>query len=689
MEELRPDDVRLLGPYVLLARLTPAGGEPRLLARSPGEEGLAEITLMRNGNSNGGRTNGNLRTNGNGKTNGTVRQSAAALRAATGPGFPDLLEDGSGAQPPWLAWRFVPSLTLAEAGALMYGGLPAGTVRSLAAGLAAPLARLHVAGYAHGGLAPDAILVAPDGPRLVRPRLKGSPQDDIAALGDLLTHAAAGRAPDDPLLRRCSHEDPEERPTARELVDELGDEPFQPPARLVAALARQADRALALESAADAPPPASPGRTSRRTLLTVGGAGLLLGGGAVAGWVAGRGGTAALTQPAASSRRTTPKPSAAPRGAPPAALWRYDAKYEFLHDNNAWLWHDVRPDGEKVVYLAEFPLLTALSMTDGRPVWQRGGIESRDPLLPGAPGTLILQRAGQLVAVDTDDGRQAWTKRVAGGNDIGVAELQATDERRGLLYYKANGPENIDENATPRTYLIAFDLRTRKERWRLRVPVAKSGQFLLLTGDNDLHVLFGMGGVMNLAEVDPRTGHMGAPFRHTWTVKGSSISASVASGQLYMVNSGRLTAAPLRSDEPVWEINLNDHDDRGSGTGVYVDTPQVFRIPGLGPVVYVTDANRTVYAIDPARGREVWRQTLLPDPAYGVKKAPGLSLTKSGRTLMTWGRGAGVVALDPRTGTFRWTFQNSQSASSIYAAYPVEDTALVVNGASVYALPAG
>lgn len=721
MEELSLDDARLLGPYVLLARLTPAGGEPRLLARRPGEEGLAEITLVRDGvgNSRGrggltGRGRGNGRGNGNGRSNGRgngtgpraatatdvdhdtstpsatlTRRSATAVRTATGPGFPELLEDGTAAQPPWIAWRFTPSLTLAETGALMYGGLPAGTVRSLAACLAAPLARLHAAGYAHGALSPDAVLVAPDGPRLIRPRLTGSPQDDIAALGDVLTHAAAGRAPDDALLRRCSHEDPEERPTAQELADELGDEPFQPPARLLAALARQADRALALESAADAPPPAPLARPSRRTLLTAAGAGLLVGGGAVAGWVAGRGGTEALTAPAAASRRTTAKPATVPRGTPPAALWRYEAKYQFLNNANTGLWHDTHPDGTHVVYLAEFPALTALDMADGRPVWQRGGIDSNEPMLPGEPGTLILQCYGELVTVATDDGKQRWGKRPYHVGELVLSELLACDKRRGILYYKANGPDNFKKGATPRSYLVSFDLVGRKERWRLQVPVAKSGAFIFLPGKDELHVLYKEDGAVELAEVDITSGTMGPPFRHTWTTEGATISVDTVSGQVYQVHQGRVTAAPLRSDKPVWEINLNDDDGDGTGTGVYVDVPNVLRVPGLGTVVYVTDANRTVYAVDPADGREIWRRALLPDPPYATRKAPGLSLTKSARTLLTWGGGAGVVALDPRSGAYKWSFQSSQAASSLYTAFVVDDTALVVNGSTVIALPAG
>lgn len=661
MEELRADDIRVLGTYVLLAGLTSAGGEPRLLARRPAGEGLAEITLVRDTD---------------------ARKVAAALRAAAGPGFPELLEDGTAALPPWLAWRFVPALTLAEAGALMYGGLPRATVRGLGGRLAAALARLHAHGTPHGALTSDAVLVSADGPRLVRPRRTGTPQDDIAALGTLLTHASAGRAPGDPLLRRCSHEDPEERPTAKELAEELKDEPFELPARLVGALTRQADRALALESAADAPPTAPAARTSRRTLLTATGAGLLLGAGAVAGWVAGRGGTDALTAPAAVTRRTTPDAAAVPRGAPPAALWRHDSKDEFLQQHNGSAWHD---DG-KVVYLVEYPELTALSMADGRPVWQHGGLGAFESPVYAENGTLVLARNGRFRAVSAEDGGQLWTKQM-GHSDLRYEGSLGFDRQQGDLYYKAVGRENLAPGTTPRTYLIAFDTHRRAERWRLKVPAAKEGEIGLLLRSPGLRVMYAVDGAVHFAEVDVRTGTMGRPFRHTWTVKGIPVSADPRARQLYAFGAGLLTAAPLDVNKPLWQLDLKG--DPGTGEPPRISTPLAMRIPGLGNVLFVTDAQRTVFAIDPVRGRELWRRTLLPDPPYTVATTPGVTVTKSGRTLLAYGRGAGVVALDPRTGAVKWTFQSNQSAASFYRVLTVNDTALVINGSTVFALPAG
>lgn len=661
MEELRADDVRMLGAYLLLARLTPAGGEPRLLARRPDAEGLAEITLVGD----------------------DVR--AAGLRAAAGPGFPELIEDGSAARPPWLAWRYVPALTLAEAGALLYGGLPGPTVRALGARLAVPLARLHAHGTAHGALTPDAVLVAPDGPRLVRPRRRGTPQDDIAALGAVLTHAGAGRAPDDPLLRRCSHEDPQERPTAAELARELDDETFEPPARLIGALARQADRALALESATDAPPRAPAARPRRRALLTAAGAGLLLGAGSVAGWVAGRGGGEALTSPAAASRRTTAEPAAVPRGAVPTALWRHDARSASISPGASLLSGDDTEDPDKkTVFRIEYPELVALDLADGRELWRRGDIASRETAMPGTTGTVILARAQRLLAVSADDGRQLWAKDLS-GSGLAFAGHLGHDTRLDRLYYRATGA-----GAQPPTYIVAFDTRTRTERWRTRLPATGSGEFLPLFDEGRPRLLHSADGALNLVDVDPGTGRLGSPFRHTWPLPADGrIAASTLSGLVYGFGDGRLRAAPLRENRIRWDVDLNSEGGAGGrGPGAF-STPLTAKVPGLGTAVFLSDDNRRVYAVDAVRGRELWRRFLLPDPPYDTPAAPGLSLTDSGRTLLAAGRGAGVVALDARTGAVRWTFQSAQSAASVYSAATVGEIALIANGTALFALPTG
>ncbi|MEU5957757.1 PQQ-binding-like beta-propeller repeat protein [Streptomyces sp. NPDC047525] len=227
MEYLRSDDPPALGPYRLVARLAPAGGERRWLAVGPAGHPYVEVTLLE-GESGDGLT---------------------LLRgAAAGPGLVEAVDADPGAEPPWLACRYVPSLTLAEVGGLMYGGLPDATVRGIGAALAAALARLHAAGAAHGAVSPGGVLLGAGGPRLVRPRGKGSPADDVAALATVLTDAAAGRPPDTELLARCRHADPGQRPTAAELAAHWNPGTPPPlPARIVGALAREAEEALAQE----------------------------------------------------------------------------------------------------------------------------------------------------------------------------------------------------------------------------------------------------------------------------------------------------------------------------------------------------------------------------------------------------------------------------------------------------------
>jgi len=274
-----------------------------------------------------------------------------------------------------------------------------------------------------------------------------------------------------------------------------------------------------------------------------------------------------------------------------------------------------------------------------------------------------------------------------GHSDLRFDAAHGFDKEQGDLYYTAVGRENLAPGTTPRTYLFAFDTHARAERWRLKVPAAKEGAIMLLDRSPGLQVAYAADGALNLAEVDVRKGTMGRPFRHTWTPKGTQVSANPLTQQLYAFGAGLLTAAPLRVNKPVWQLNLKA--DPGTGEPPQIGTPLAMRIPGLGKVLYVTDAQRTVFAIDPVRGREIWRRTLLPDPPYTVATIPGVTLTKSARTLLAFGRGAGVVALDPRTGAVKWTFQSNQSAASFYRVLTVNDTALVMNGSAVFALPAG
>ncbi len=66
----------------------------------------------------------------------------------------------------WLATAYVPGPSLAEA-VNEHGPLPAGSLLTLAAGLAESLHAIHAAGVVHRDLKPANVLLAADGPRVI------------------------------------------------------------------------------------------------------------------------------------------------------------------------------------------------------------------------------------------------------------------------------------------------------------------------------------------------------------------------------------------------------------------------------------------------------------------------------------------------------------------------------------------
>jgi len=178
---------------------------------------------------------------------------------------------------PWLATAYVagPSLTEAVRG---HGPLPVSSLMALAAGLAEGLGAIHAAGVVHRDLKPSNVLLAEDGPRVIDFGISeaaeasaaasvsvtiGSPgymspeqvlgvdigpASDVFSLGAVLTFAATGQGPFGtgssaalmyrlvnspadlaempaelrPLVDRCLAKHPGDRPTARELLAEVG-----------------------------------------------------------------------------------------------------------------------------------------------------------------------------------------------------------------------------------------------------------------------------------------------------------------------------------------------------------------------------------------------------------------------------------------------------------------------------------
>ncbi len=208
---------------------------------------------------------------------GRFRQEVAAARQVSGAFTAPVVDADTDSARPWMATLFIPGPTLAEH-VKRNGPMASGQLRRLMAGLAEALRDIHRAGVVHRDLKPSNVLLAEDGPKVIdfgisrpkdselrtetgkligtppfmapeqfrRPREVG-PAADIFALGSVTVHAATGRGPFDsdspyvvayqvvhdepdltgvpenlaPLVRACLAKEPEDRPTADELMREL------------------------------------------------------------------------------------------------------------------------------------------------------------------------------------------------------------------------------------------------------------------------------------------------------------------------------------------------------------------------------------------------------------------------------------------------------------------------------------
>jgi serine/threonine protein kinase len=263
---LQPEDPREIGPYKLLGQLGSGGMGQVFLGMSAGGRPIA-VKIIKT----------ELATDPDFRAR--FRREVAAAQKVSGL-FTTLVVDADLDAPvPWLATAYVagPSLTEAVRG---HGPLPLRSLLALTAGLAEGLGAIHAAGVVHRDLKPSNVLLAEDGPRVIDFGISGaaeasaaaaagesvmigspgymSPEQvlgydiglasDMFSLGAVLTFAATGQGPfgsgspgalmyrlvnmaaklDDvpgelrPLVGRCLAKHPGDRPTAGELLAEVG-----------------------------------------------------------------------------------------------------------------------------------------------------------------------------------------------------------------------------------------------------------------------------------------------------------------------------------------------------------------------------------------------------------------------------------------------------------------------------------
>ncbi len=265
LNELQPGDPAQIGPYKLTAVLGTGGMGRVYLGWSAGGRPVA-VKVIR------------PELAADAEFRARFRREVEAARTMNGVHTAPLVDADLEGPVPWLATAYVSGPSLAEA-VTSYGPLPAGSLLALAAGLAEALAAIHAAGLMHRDLKPSNVLLAPDGPRVIdfgisraadttsltnTGQSMGSPgylspeqaigrqvgpPTDIFSLGAVLTFAASGNGPfgegslaalvyrvvhEPPslegvpaelcaLIQRCLAKEPDDRPTASELLSDLAD----------------------------------------------------------------------------------------------------------------------------------------------------------------------------------------------------------------------------------------------------------------------------------------------------------------------------------------------------------------------------------------------------------------------------------------------------------------------------------
>ncbi|MCT2591792.1 PQQ-binding-like beta-propeller repeat protein [Streptomyces sp. N2-109] len=434
---------------------------------------------------------------------------------------------------------------------------------------------------------------------------------------------------------------------------------------------------------------------SRRSLLrsgAAGAAGVLVGAGALAGWVTGRGGGLdALTSPGSSPSGTSGASARKPpRGTAPRALWRYDLPGGISVKNEPLVWRD------EIAIMIGTDGSVGIDMSTGKTVWSRNDLSSVHASRFISSELAVVVDKGKLVAFSARTGQRRWDTDVyrAGTADYSGRSadelLHATADGR-VAFLTALNVAADDDDA--RKVLTAYDLRERRERWYVPFPDAPLGSSTSLRETGSSLVL------VRSAEDHPRlASYRLSDGRRRWqrTLEDLEADAPLAlspsAATLYAAQSDELRALTAESGKKSWARPLVSDGESRLGPIAHRPAPPSGK-KGKGGAdgrkrqsrLYVADSGRTVFAVDPDDGREVWRRAVDADSVWGDQ--PVLETSASGRTLLA-ASSSGVVAMDARTGSLLWRFRQTEGDSlQKYRVYPAGDRILVTHSASAFAFP--
>ncbi|MFF8602807.1 PQQ-binding-like beta-propeller repeat protein [Streptomyces sp. NPDC015232] len=339
------------------------------------------------------------------------------------------------------------------------------------------------------------------------------------------------------------------------------------------------------------------------------------------------------------------------------------------------LWHAASPAGVTsrlaalavagdVVLVSGDPLI-GRDLATGKERWRRPGVAVPGADLLVSGGTLYLASAeydGDVVGLDPATGRETWRSRL-GSERFAQPRPIAVDDRH--VYVLAG---ILDKDFRTRTNVIAaIDTGSGKVAWQEQrdlgteewgVTAAVDGPHLIYTDHRK-----------NLTVRDTATG------RQRWTKKiGGSDNRRLAvhAGLVIVADGPLLRAFALADGTERWSLKAEDF--------------WRFRDPVvLDGVLYVSDSGHVLRAVDPVKGRELWRNDQLLDAAVPWQ------FTKVGGTLYAateLDSKGGVLALDARDGRLRWTYNDGSKAYDKWYVVASGKRLAALHGKRLTALPA-
>lgn len=399
---------------------------------------------------------------------------------------------------------------------------------------------------------------------------------------------------------------------------------------------------------------------SRRHILRLAGTGLGLA--VVGAGVVGCGPEGEVVEPAGSPTPgggkngdpfTTPPPGTAPE-----PLWQQNAANSNLAGDGA-----LAVAGD-VVLVSGDPLVGRDAVT-GEQKWSRAGVTTPGAELVLGGGTLYLASGeydGDVVGLDPATGKETWRSRL--GKKYEQPRPIAADDRHvyvlaGILEKDFTSPDNV---------IAAIDTASGRIVWREKrdsgteeygITAATVGNRLVYTDYRE-----------NVTVRDTATG------RQVWTKKisRSNHRRFATHGELVIVADGqRLRAFALADGKESWSLTASEFST--------FSDPHV-----LDGVLYASDTARSLRAVDPATGKQIWHNEDLRDTATQAWQFAKVNNTLYGAT--EFDKDGGVHAFDVTTGKLRWTYNDRTGDIQQWYVVAAGKRLAVMHGKKLYALPA-